>query len=187
MKKKRVAVLISGRGSNMMALVEAADETYDIALVISNVEEAAGLDFAHKKGIKTAFIPHKGRDKLNFEAELSKKIDENDINFICLAGFMRLLSPEFTNKYVGRMINIHPSLLPEFKGLDTHKRAIEAGVKRHGATVHFVTAGMDEGEIIMQSTLDVQVNDTEKTLSERVLQLEHKLYPIALKKILHSI
>jgi phosphoribosylglycinamide formyltransferase 1 len=179
----KVAVLISGRGSNMMALVENADG-YEISLVISNIESAAGLDYARAKGIKTAFISHKDKSKAAFEAELSDALE--GIDFICLAGFMRLLSPEFTAKYAGRMINIHPSLLPAFKGLDTHKHAIEAGAKQHGATVHYVSAGMDEGEIIMQSALDVNPNESEESLAKRVLALEHTLYSTALKKLLHS-
>jgi phosphoribosylglycinamide formyltransferase 1 len=179
----KVAVLISGRGSNMMALVENADG-YEISLVISNIENAAGLEYARAKGIKTAFISHKDKSKAAFEAELSHALE--GIDFICLAGFMRLLSPEFTQEYAGRMINIHPSLLPAFKGLDTHKRVIEAGAKQHGATVHYVSAGMDEGEIIMQASLEVSPIDTEESLSARVLKLEHTLYAKALKKLLHS-
>jgi phosphoribosylglycinamide formyltransferase 1 len=178
----KIAVLISGRGSNMQALIDAADKTYEIALVISNIETAAGLDYAKSKGIKTAFISHKGRDKATFEAEISAHLEGMD--FICLAGFMRLLSPEFTQKYKGRLINIHPSLLPAFKGLDTHKRALEAGANQHGATVHYVSAEMDEGEIIMQSSLEVSPHDTETTLAARVLKLEHELYPKALKKLI---
>lgn len=180
--KAKVAILISGRGSNMQALIEAADKSYEITLVISNIETAAGLQYAKIKGIKTIFISHKGRDKATFEAEISKYLENIDI--IALAGFMRLLSPEFTKKYEGRLINIHPSLLPAFKGLDTHKRALESGVKHHGATVHYVSAEMDEGEIIMQSSLEIHKNDSEETLAARVLKLEHELYPKALKNIL---
>ena len=144
--KKRVAILISGRGSNMTALIEAAkakDYPAEIALVVSNRPDAAGLDRARSCGIPTAVIDHTtfGGDRETFEQALDRQLREQRIDLVCLAGFMRLLTPWFVNRWSGRMLNIHPSLLPQFKGLHTHRRALEAGVKRHGATVHFVVRG----------------------------------------------
>lgn len=184
--KKRVAILISGRGSNMAALIEAAKAPgypAEIALVLSNKAEAGGLAVAAANGIQTAVIEHKpfGRDRAAFDAAMQAVLDENRIEIVCLAGFMRLLTPEFCAHWVGRMINIHPALLPAFKGLDTHARAIEAGVKLHGCTTHFVTPGMDEGQIIGQAAVPVLDDDTEASLAARVLAEEHRLYPEALR------
>jgi phosphoribosylglycinamide formyltransferase-1 len=186
--KKRVAILISGRGSNMTALIEAAkakDYPAEIALVVSNRPDAAGLDRARSCGIPTAVIDHTtfGGDRETFEQALDQELREQRIDLVCLAGFMRLLTPWFVNRWSGRMLNIHPSLLPQFKGLHTHRRALEAGVKRHGATVHFVVPEMDAGPIVMQDSVAVHENDTEETLAARVLELEHKLYPRALRAV----
>ena len=186
--KKRVAILISGRGSNMAALIEAAkaqDYPAEIALVVSNRPDAAGLDYARSRGIATAVIDHTlfGGDRESFEQALDRKLIEQRIDLVCLAGFMRLLTPWFVNRWSGRMLNIHPSLLPQFKGLDTHRRALAAGVKRHGATVHFVVAEMDAGPIVLQDSVAVQDNDTEETLAARVLELEHQIYPRALRAV----
>ena len=186
--KKRVAILISGRGSNMTALIEAAkakDYPAEIALVVSNRPDAAGLDRARSCGIPTAVIDHTtfGGDRETFEQALDRQLREQRIDLVCLAGFMRLLTPWFVNRWSGRMLNIHPSLLPQFKGLYTHRRALEAGVKRHGATVHFVVAEMDAGPIVMQDSVAVHENDTEETLSARVLELEHQIYPRALRAV----
>ena len=186
--KKRVAILISGRGSNMAALIEAAkaqDYPAEIALVVSNRPGAAGLDHARSCGIPTAVIDHTqfGGDRESFEHALDRKLIEQRIDLVCLAGFMRLLTPWFVNRWSGRMLNIHPSLLPQFKGLDTHRRALAAGVKRHGATVHFVVAQMDAGPIVLQDSVAVQHDDTEETLAARVLELEHKIYPRALRAV----
>lgn len=186
--KKRVAILISGRGSNMAALIEAAkaqDYPAEIALVVSNRPDAAGLDYARSRGIATAVIDHTlfGGDRESFEQALDRKLVEQRIDLVCLAGFMRLLTPWFVNRWSGRMLNIHPSLLPQFKGLDTHRRALAAGVKRHGATVHFVVAEMDAGPIVLQDSVAVQDNDTEETLAARVLELEHQIYPRALRAV----
>lgn len=183
---KRVAILISGRGSNMAALIEAAKAPgfpAEIALVLSNKAEAGGLAVAAANGIRTAVIEHKpfGRDRAAFDAAMQAVLDENRIEIVCLAGFMRLLTPAFCAHWAGRMINIHPALLPAFKGLDTHARAIEAGVKLHGCTTHFVTPGMDEGQIIGQAAVPVLDEDTEASLAARVLAEEHRLYPEALK------
>jgi phosphoribosylglycinamide formyltransferase-1 len=186
--KKRVAILISGRGSNMAALIEAAkaqDYPAEIALVVSNRPDAAGLDYARSRGIATAVIDHIlfGGDRESFEQALDRKLIEQRIDLVCLAGFMRLLTPWFVNRWSGRMLNIHPSLLPQFKGLDTHRRALAAGVKRHGATVHFVVAEMDAGPIVLQDSVAVQDDDTEETLAARVLELEHQIYPRALRAV----
>ena len=186
--KKRVAILISGRGSNMTALIEAAkakDYPAEIALVVSNRPDAAGLDRARSCGIPTAVIDHTtfGGDRETFEQALDRELHEQRIDLVCLAGFMRLLTPWFVNRWSGRMLNIHPSLLPQFKGLHTHRRALEAGVKRHGATVHFVVAEMDAGPIVMQDSVAVHENDTEETLAARVLELEHQIYPRALRAV----
>jgi phosphoribosylglycinamide formyltransferase 1 len=186
--KKRVAILISGRGSNMTALIEAArakDYPAEIVLVVSNRPDAAGLDRARSSGIPTAVIDHKkfGGDRETFEQALDRELREHRIDLVCLAGFMRLLTPWFVNRWSGRMLNIHPSLLPQFKGLHTHRRALEARVTRHGATVHFVVPEMDAGPIVAQDSLAVHENDTEETLAARVLELEHQIYPRALRAV----
>ena len=188
MTKKRVAVLISGRGSNMTALIEAAktkDYPAEIVLVVSNRPDAAGLDRAGSSGIPTAVIDHEkfGGDRETFEQALDRELREHRIDLVCLAGFMRLLTPWFVNRWSGRMLNIHPSLLPQFKGLHTHRRALEAGVTRHGATVHFVVPEMDAGPIVAQDSVAVLENDTEETLAARVLELEHQIYPRALRAV----
>ncbi len=186
MTKKRVAVLISGRGSNMAALIEAAEaEDYpaEIVLVVSNRPDAAGLAHAREAGIATAVVDHAsyGADREAFERALDAALSAQRIDIICLAGFMRLLSPWFVTRWSGRMLNIHPALLPQFKGLHTHRRALEAGVARHGATVHFVVPEMDSGPIVVQESVPVMKNDTEETLAARVLEIEHRIYPRALR------
>jgi len=188
MRKKRVAVLISGRGSNMMALIEAAKErSYpaEIALVLSNRPDAAGLAHARAQGIATAVVDHApfGKDREGFERALEDALERHSIDLVCLAGFMRLLTPWFVRRWQGRLINIHPALLPAFKGLNTHERALQAGAKIHGATVHFVVAEMDAGPIILQQSLRVHDTDDADTLAARVLELEHRIYPCALKLV----
>ena len=188
MSRKRVAVLISGRGSNMAALIEAAkDKAYpaEIALVLSNKLDAGGLTAARAAGIATEVVDHKtfGKDRAAFEATLQAALEKHSIDIIALAGFMRLLTPAFVNRWPERLINIHPALLPAFKGLDTHRRALEAGAKVHGATVHFVVAEMDSGPIIAQGAVAVRDDDTEQTLSQRVLAVEHRIYPLALRLV----
>jgi formyltetrahydrofolate-dependent phosphoribosylglycinamide formyltransferase len=185
-RKIRTAILISGRGSNMQALIEAASgETYpsEIVLVISNEKDAAGLKLAKEAGIKTAVVDHKsfGKDREAFEAALQEKLETEKVEFICLAGFMRMLSASFLEKWPLRIINIHPSLLPAFPGLDTHKRALEAKVDQHGCSVHYVSPIVDAGETIGQMRVPVQQDDTEDKLAARVLKAEHNLYPKALK------
>jgi phosphoribosylglycinamide formyltransferase 1 len=186
--KKRVAILISGRGSNMTALIEAAeakDYPAEIVLVISNRPDAPGLARARSAGVATAVVDHTrfGDEREAFEHALDGELRKNRIDLVCLAGFMRLLTPWFVTRWSGRMLNIHPSLLPQFKGLHTHRRALEAGMKRHGATVHFVVPEMDSGPIVAQDSVAVREGDTEETLAARVLELEHQLYPRALRAV----
>lgn len=184
--KQRVAILISGRGSNMVALIKAAKaKNYpaQITLVISNEPKAEGLKHARKAGIATAVIDHRpfGKHREKFERALHAELKRHDIDLICLAGFMRLLTRWFIRRWNGRMLNIHPALLPAFKGLDTHARALAAGVKIHGATAHFVIPEMDSGPIIAQAAVLVGKNDTPATLAARVLKVEHRIYPLALR------
>jgi phosphoribosylglycinamide formyltransferase-1 len=186
--KKRVAILISGRGSNMTALIEAAkakDYPAEIVLVVSNRPDAPGLARARSAGIATAVVDHTlfNDDREAFERALDDELWKNRIDLVCLAGFMRLLTPWFVTRWSGRMLNIHPSLLPQFKGLHTHRRALEAGVKRHGATVHFVVPEMDSGPIVAQDSVVVREGDTEEALAARVLELEHQIYPRALRAV----
>jgi formyltetrahydrofolate-dependent phosphoribosylglycinamide formyltransferase len=179
----RTAVLISGRGSNLAALIEAARAPgfpARLALVLSNEPEAGGLDHAAAAGIATAVVPHRGRSKAQFEAALQAALDAAGIELIALAGFMRVLSPGFVERWAGRMINIHPSLLPAFPGLDTHARALAAGVRLAGCTVHFVSAAVDGGAIIGQAAVPVRPDDTAASLAARVLAAEHRLYPACL-------
>jgi phosphoribosylglycinamide formyltransferase-1 len=186
MARKRVAVLISGRGSNMAALIEAAsDPAYpaEVALVLSNVSDAGGLAIAKSKGIATEVVDHKkfSKDREGFERAIQKTLDVHKIDYVCLAGFMRLLTPSFAGHWQGRMLNIHPALLPAFKGLDTHERAIAEGVKIHGATVHFVVPEMDSGPIVAQAAVPVLKDDTPQSLASRVIKVEHRIYPLALR------
>jgi len=188
MSRKRVAVLISGRGSNMAALIEAAkDKNYpaEIALVLSNRPEAGGLATASAAGIATGVVDHTrfGKDRAAFERTLQAVLEQHRIEIVCLAGFMRILGPDFVRHWEGRMLNIHPALLPAFKGLDTHARALAADVKLHGATVHFVVPEMDSGPIVAQGAVAVRPDDTEEALAARVLAVEHKIYPLALRLV----
>jgi len=183
----KVAVLISGRGSNLQALLDACAQPgfpATIVRVISNVADATGLERARQAGVATEVINHKAYPSREaFDAALDAAIRASGAELVCLAGFMRLLTPGFTESWRDRMINIHPSLLPSFKGLHTHRRAIEAGVKLHGCTVHFVTPDLDDGPIIAQAAVPVQDGDDEDSLSARVLTAEHRIYPLALKLI----
>ena len=188
MSRQRVAVLISGRGSNMAALIAAAkDQSYpaEIVLVLSNKADAGGLVTARDNGIATEIVDHTpfGKDRVAFDAAMQTKLETHCIDLVCLAGFMRLLSPGFVGLWQNRMLNIHPALLPAFKGLDTHRRALAAGAKMHGATVHFVVPEMDAGPIIMQGAVAVRPDDTEASLSARVLAVEHRIYPASLRLV----
>jgi phosphoribosylglycinamide formyltransferase-1 len=185
MSRKRTAILISGRGSNMTALISAAmDPGYpaEIALVVSNRPDAKGLERAADFGIPTAVVDHTqfAGDRQAFEAALDAVLKDHRIELVALAGFMRILTPYLVNAWAGRMINIHPALLPAFKGLSTHERALQEGVKLHGATVHYVSAEMDDGPIIIQGAVPVLDDDTPDTLAARVLEVEHRIYPKAL-------
>jgi phosphoribosylglycinamide formyltransferase-1 len=184
--KRRVAILISGRGSNMAALIRAAKVAgfpAEIAVVISNRTDAAGLQRASESGIPTLVIESKpfGKDRAGFEAVLQQALDRHGIELICLAGFMRLFTADFVQRWYGRMLNIHPSLLPSFPGLDPHGQALRAGVKLSGATVHFVIPETDAGPILMQGAIPVHDDDTPETLSDRILSVEHRIYPEALR------
>ncbi len=181
MSKARVAVLISGRGSNMAALIEAAkNPAYpaEIVLVLSNISDAGGLELAEAAGIETAVIAHApfGKDREAHERMIDARLRQSGVQIVALAGYMRVLTPYLVETWAGRMINIHPSLLPAFPGLHTHQRALEAGVAKHGCTVHLVTTGVDEGPILGQAEVEVLPGDDEDRLGARVLEQEHKLY-----------
>jgi phosphoribosylglycinamide formyltransferase-1 len=182
---KRIVILISGRGSNMEALIrarQAGELPVEIAAVISNQAGAKGIETARAKGFPAAIVPHKDfPSREAFDAALADKIDSYKPDLVVLAGFLRVLTDGFVNRYAGRLINIHPSLLPAFTGLHTHERAIEAGCKVHGATVHFVTPELDHGPIIIQAAVPVLPEDTPETLGERVLAQEHVIYPRAVR------
>jgi phosphoribosylglycinamide formyltransferase-1 len=185
----KIAVLISGRGSNLQALIDAfgpaaADSPVKIALVLSNRPDAVGLERAAKAGLKTEIVDHKAfQNREDFDVAMDREIRAAGAELVVLAGFMRLLTPQFVTAWKDKLINIHPALLPAFPGLDTHKRALEAGVRFHGATVHYVRHETDTGPIIAQAAVPVLPGDDASTLAARVLQAEHKLYPLALRLI----
>ncbi|PJI43619.1 MAG: phosphoribosylglycinamide formyltransferase [Ferrovibrio sp.] len=182
--KRAVAVLISGRGTNLRALIEstlAADHPARIALVLSNKAEAEGLEIAKAAGIETALIESRGKERAVFDAEMDALLKAKGIEYICLAGFMRLLTTEFVQAWYGRMINIHPSLLPAFRGTDVHARVIESGARFSGCTVHFVSPEVDAGPIILQAAVPVPQDATAESLAAAVLEQEHALYPQALR------
>jgi len=185
--KKRVAILISGRGTNMAALIEAAwapDFPAKIALVFSNVESAPGLKTAQAASIRTQALSHKEfPSREAFDEAIDEALNALDVDLVCEAGFMRIHSDAFVQKWEGKMINIHPSLLPSFKGIKVHEQAIEAGVRISGCTVHFVTPALDGGPIIAQAAVPVMLNDTAETLAARILIEEHRIYPEALKMV----
>jgi len=185
MARRKVGVLVSGRGSNLQALIDATrDPAYpaEIVLVISNLPDVFALERAETAGIATLVIPHKQfPSREAFDAEMDRALRDAGVEIVCLAGFMRLLSAGFAEGWRGRMINIHPALLPSFKGLDTHARALAAGVKLHGCTVHLVTPDLDAGPILVQAAVPVLAADDEASLAARVLEQEHRIYPLALK------
>lgn len=187
MSKLKIAVLISGSGTNLQALIDACDQPdypAEIVLVLSNKETAFGLERAKKAGIPTAFISHKQfSSREEFDKNMDARIKESGAEFVCMAGFMRILSEWFVDSWHNKLINIHPSLLPSFKGIDGQKQALEAGVKLAGCTVHFVRKEMDSGPIIVQAAVPVLSDDTVETLSARILTEEHKCYPQALKLV----
>jgi len=182
----KIGIQISGRGSNMQALVAACAEPdfpAEVALVISNDPAAAGLDWAKAQGISTAAISHKGIDREDHERLMDAALTKAGVELVCNAGYMRVLTPWFVEKWRDRLINIHPSILPSFPGLDTHARALAEGVRWHGCTVHYVRAPVDEGPIIAQAVVPVAPGDTDATLASRVLAAEHELYPVALRLV----
>lgn len=183
----RVGVLISGRGSNLQALIEAQGRGElggEIAIVVSNVETAAGLERARSAGIPTAVRDHRGRQREEYDADVVSLLREHRVELVCLAGFMRLLSPVFVRAFPGRILNIHPALLPAFPGLDAQRQAFEHGVKVSGATVHLVDEGLDSGAIVAQEAVPVRPEDTVDSLVERILEAEHRLYPRAVRQLL---
>ncbi|MCU4180379.1 phosphoribosylglycinamide formyltransferase [Bosea sp. BH3] len=186
--RKRVGVLISGRGSNMVSLAEAAraaDYPAELSLVVSNIPDVAGLERARNFGIAAATVDHRafGKDREAFERAVDEVLRVNQIDLVVLAGFMRILTPWFVKRWEGRMINIHPSLLPLFKGTHTHRQALEAGVTEHGCSAHFVVPELDAGPVILQAKVPVLPGDDEDRLAARVLVEEHKLYPAALAEV----
>jgi formyltetrahydrofolate-dependent phosphoribosylglycinamide formyltransferase len=188
-EKARVGILISGRGSNMRALVEAARNAacpYAVSLILSNNPDAEGLDFARAEGIAVWAESHKGLDRAAFDARVDAALRAAGIEWIALAGYMRLLSPGFIAAWRGRIVNIHPSLLPAYKGLDTHARVLAAGETRHGCTVHLVTEDLDAGPILAQAEVPVLAGDTPPALASRVLDAEHLLYPRALAQVIRE-
>lgn len=187
MNRLSVGILISGRGSNMAALIEACEQPdfpARVVCVLANKADAKGLDFAASKGIATAVVDHKAfADKAAFEAAMTAALEANGVEFVCLAGFMRIVSPVFIDRWHNRLINIHPSLLPSYRGLHTHERALADGVKLAGCTVHFVRPEMDVGPIVAQAAVPVLSDDTPDSLAARILTAEHRLYPLALRLI----
>jgi phosphoribosylglycinamide formyltransferase 1 len=186
---KAVGVLISGRGSNLQALIDAEQAGAlggRIVVVISNVESAAGLGRARAAGIPAVFRDHRGRARDDFDTELLGLLREHHVDLVCLAGYMRLLSPSFIRAYAGRILNVHPSLLPAFPGLDAQRQAVEHGVKVSGATVHFVDEGLDSGPIVLQEAVAVADTDTADTLAGRILEAEHRIYPRAVRLVLED-
>jgi formyltetrahydrofolate-dependent phosphoribosylglycinamide formyltransferase len=177
--KKRVAVLISGRGTNLQALMDAKQDAYEVVLVVSNVAGAEGLERARRAGVEALAIDHKtfGKDRQAFERALDTALRARNIDIVALAGFMRVLTPFFVSAWKGRLVNIHPSLLPKYPGTNTHERVLAAGDAEHGVTVHLVVEEVDAGKILGQARLRVEPGDTPETLAARVLTLEHELYP----------
>ncbi len=186
--KASIVILISGRGSNMKSIVEAIKTgslDTNVAAVISNRPDAAGLDYAKQENIPTAVIDHKQfASRELFDQAMAKEIDSYTPNLVVLAGFMRILTTEFVEHFAGKLINIHPALLPKFKGLNTHQRAIDAGEKEHGASVHIVTPELDDGPVVLQARVPVLDDDTADTLAARVLEQEHSLYPRAIAQLI---
>ncbi len=186
---KKLGVLLSGRGSNLQALVDAARRGElggEIAVVVSNVEGAAGLERARKAGIPAVFRDHRGKTRESYDAEIVEILRAHQVDLVCLAGFMRLLSPVFVRAFPGRIVNIHPALLPAFAGIDAQRQAFEHGVKVSGATVHLVDEGLDSGPILAQEAVFVLSSDTPESLAARILEAEHRLYPRAVRLLLEG-
>ncbi len=186
---KKIGVLVSGRGSNLQALIDAqrrGELGGEIAVVVSNVETAPALERARAAGIATAFRDHRGKKREEFDAEIVALLRAAEVSLVCLAGYMRLLSPVFVRAFPGRILNIHPALLPAFPGLDAQKQALEYGAKLSGATVHIVDEGLDSGPIVLQAAVPVLGHDTADSLSARILEAEHRLYPRAVRLMLEG-
>lgn len=187
--RKKVAVLISGRGSNLQALLNAAQDAYEIALVVSNIPNAGGLELARTAGVEAITIDHKlfGKDREAFERMIDRELRARNIEIVALAGFMRVLTPFFVRAWEGRLVNIHPSLLPKYPGVDTHARALAAGDSEHGCSVHLVIEAVDEGPVLGQARVPVLADDTPESLAARVLEVEHTLYPGTLAAFARSL
>jgi phosphoribosylglycinamide formyltransferase-1 len=188
MSKPKLGILISGRGSNMVAIIDAIREgrlDAEAAIVISNVESAPGLEKAGERGVLTVVIPRKGREREEHDREIITTLKNHDVSLVCLAGYMRLLSNFFVNAFENRILNIHPSLLPAFPGVDAQRQALEAGVKVSGCTVHLVDEQLDHGPIVMQCAVEVLDTDTVESLSARILEQEHQIYPNAIARVLN--
>lgn len=187
MRKKRLGILLSGRGSNFEAIadnVRREELDAEIAVVVSNAAEARGLEVARQRNLKAVFMDPRGRTRETYDRDVAALLKESDVDLICLAGYMRILSPYFIQQFPQRILNIHPALLPAFKGLDAQKQALEYGVRVTGVTVHFVDEGMDTGPIILQSPVAVEEGDTVESLSQRILAQEHRLYSEAIRLVL---
>jgi phosphoribosylglycinamide formyltransferase-1 len=187
MGRERIGILISGRGSNMLALIEAARDgriDADIAVVISNVESAPGLAKARERGVEALVISHRGKSRQEHDSLIVAELKRRGVTLVCLAGYMRLLSPLFIGSFPNRILNIHPSLLPAFRGLEAQRQALEYGVKISGCTVHIVDEELDHGPIVLQRAVEVRDDDTVETLSARILAEEHKAYPEAVARVL---
>jgi phosphoribosylglycinamide formyltransferase-1 len=186
MAKHRIGVLISGRGSNMINLIEATRDgrlDAEVAVVISNIESAPGIVMARDRGIETLFISHKGRPRLDHDTEIAEELKRRSVSLVCLAGYMRLVGPALIREFDNRILNIHPSLLPSFPGLDAQRQALEHGVKISGCTVHLVDDQLDQGPIVVQQAVEVLENDTVESLSARILTHEHRIYPVAVARV----
>jgi len=187
MTKPRIAILISGRGSNMVAILDAMRESRidaEVSVVISNLESAPGLTKARERGVETLVISHKGRTREEHDREIISELEHRQVSLVCLAGYMRLLSPLFVQAFENRILNIHPSLLPAFPGTDAQRQALEHGVKLTGCTVHLVDEQLDHGPIVVQRVVEVHDDDTVETLSARILEQEHQIYPEAIDRVL---
>jgi phosphoribosylglycinamide formyltransferase-1 len=185
----QIGVLISGRGSNLQALIDAGKRGElggEVAIVVSNVADAPGLERARRAAVPTVVLDHKGRKREEYDAEVVSILQEHDVELVCLAGFMRLLSPAFVRAFPGRILNIHPALLPAFPGLQAQRQAFEYGVKVSGATVHLVDEGLDSGPIVAQEAVPVRSDDTAESLAVRILEVEHRLYPRAVRLLLEG-
>ena len=187
MEKQRIGILISGRGSNMVNLIDATRDgrlDAEVALVISNIDSAPGIALARERGVETIFMNHRGRSRELHDNEMAAELNKRAVSIVCLAGYMRLVSPAFIRQFENRVLNIHPSLLPAFPGLDAQRQALEQGVKVTGCTVHLIDEQLDHGPIVMQRAVDVRDDDSVESLAARILEQEHRVYPEAVGRVL---